>query len=32
MEEALADNSRLRDALAEQAIELHLIRGKERWG
>jgi transposase len=32
LEEALADNSRLRDALAEQAIKLHLIRGKQRWG
>jgi transposase len=32
LEDALADNGRLRVALAEQAIELHLIRGKERWG
>lgn len=32
LEDALADNSRLREALAEQAIELHLVRGKERWG
>lgn len=32
LEDALADNSRLREAIAEQAIELHLIRGKERWG
>jgi transposase len=32
LEDALADNGRLREALAEQAIELHLIRGKERWG
>ena len=32
LEDALADNTRLRDALAEQAIELHLVRGKERWG
>jgi hypothetical protein len=31
LEDALADNGRLREALAEQAIELHLI-GKERWG
>ncbi len=32
LEDALADNGRLREALAEQAIELHLVRGKERWG
>ncbi|MQB02258.1 MAG: helix-turn-helix domain-containing protein [Actinobacteria bacterium] len=32
LEDALADNARLRDALAEQAVELHLVRGKERWG
>ena len=32
LEDALADNARLRDALAEQAIELHLVRGKVRWG
>jgi transposase len=31
LEDALADNARLRDALAEQAIELHLVRGKEAW-
>ncbi len=32
LEDALAETSRLREAIAEQAIELHLIRGKERWG
>ncbi len=32
LEDALTDNARLRDAIAEQAIELHLTRGKERWG
>jgi transposase len=31
LEDALADNARLRDALAEQAIELHLVRGKGAW-
>jgi hypothetical protein len=31
LEAALTDNARLRDALAEQAIELHLVRGEERW-
>jgi len=32
LEDALADNARLRETIAEQAIELHLVRGKERWG
>jgi transposase-like protein len=32
LEDALADNARLREALAEQAVELHLVRGKGRWG
>lgn len=31
LEDALSDNARLRDAIAEQAIELHLTRGNERW-
>lgn len=32
LEEALADNERLRETITEQAIELHLHRGKEPWG
>lgn len=32
LEEARAEAARLREALAEQAVELHLVRGKERWG
>lgn len=32
LEEAEAEIARLREAIAEQAIELHLYRGKEHWG
>ncbi len=32
LEEALAENARLRETITEQAIELHLFRGKEPWG
>lgn len=32
LEDAQAEVARLREALAEQAVELHLVRGKERWG
>jgi hypothetical protein len=32
LEDALAEIDRLRETIAEQAIELHLFRGKERWG
>ncbi len=32
LEDALADASRLREALAEQAVELYLVRAKGRWG
>lgn len=30
--DAQAEVARLRETIAEQAIELHLVRGKERWG
>lgn len=32
LEDAQAEVARLRETIAEQAIELHLVRGKERWG
>lgn len=32
LEDALAENERLRATITEQAIELHLHRGKEPWG
>lgn len=32
LDDALAEVARLRETIAEQAIELHLVRGKERWG
>lgn len=32
LEDALAENERLRETITEQAIELHLHRGKEPWG
>lgn len=32
LEDALADNARLREAITEQAIELHLVRAKDGWG
>jgi len=32
LEDAQAEVGRLRETIAEQAIELHLVRGKERWG
>lgn len=32
LEDALAENQRLRETITEQAIELHLHRGKESWG
>jgi hypothetical protein len=32
LDDALAEVGRLRETIAEQAIELHLVRGKERWG
>lgn len=31
LEDAQAEIDRLRETIAEQAIELHLFRGKERW-
>ncbi|MDP8928250.1 MAG: helix-turn-helix domain-containing protein [Actinomycetota bacterium] len=32
LEDALAENARLRETITEQAIELHLHRGKGLWG
>ncbi len=32
LEEAEAEIARLRDTITEQAIELHLFRGKDAWG
>lgn len=31
LEDAQAENARLRETITEQAIELHLFRGKGRW-
>lgn len=31
LEDAQAEVARLRETIAEQAVELHLYRGKERW-
>ncbi len=32
LEDAAAEIARLRETITEQAVELHLHRGKERWG
>jgi transposase-like protein len=32
LEDAAAEITRLRETITEQAVELHLHRGKERWG
>jgi hypothetical protein len=31
LEDALAEVARLRETITEQAIELHLVRGKDCW-